>query len=141
MNLTVKIKKLDNQAVVPERATELSAGYDLTVISCEEKKDCFIYGTGLAMEIPRGWTGYIFPRSSIYKKNLSLANSIGVIDADYRGEIKVIMRKQGRTKEYYQIGDKVAQIIFMPVFEIEFKEKDELSDTARGAGGLGSTGN
>jgi dUTP pyrophosphatase len=100
-----------------------------------------VYGTGLSMEIPNGYVGLVFPRSSNSKKDLYLTNHVGVIDSGYRGEIMLKFRK---TKEviprYYEVGDRVGQIIILPYPTIKFVESEELSSTERGEGGFGSTG-
>lgn len=168
--MEVKIKKVHPNAVIPTYATEDSAGMDLTVTSWEfDEYGNKVYHTGLAFEIPKGYAGFIFPRSSNAKKNLWLTNSVGIIDADYRGEVtlkykttlrvlrdfkiwlKVWFKKKITEKdtvnitnvwdnEDYQVGDKCGQIVIMPFPQIEFKEVDELSETVRGTGGYGSTG-
>lgn len=142
--LTVRFKKLHPDAKVPYQATPGSAGFDLTATSKKTKKDSFLryvveYGTGLAVEIPKGYVGLLFPRSSIYKKDMLLTNGVGVIDSDYRGEIKAVFAcvKGG---DAYHLGDRICQLVIMPIPAIEFVEADELSATRRGAGGYGSTG-
>jgi dUTP pyrophosphatase len=144
--IEVKIKKLDKDAVLPTYGKEGDAAMDLTAISKGFDGINIVYGTGLAMEIPYGYVGLIFPRSSVSKKELTLANSVGVIDAGYRGEI---ICKFKTTNPYhviesadieYEIGDRVAQIMIIPRPEISFVEVDELSDSERGDDGFGSTG-
>jgi dUTP pyrophosphatase len=99
------------------------------------------YGIGLAMEIPEGFVGLIFPRSSIRKTDLSLTNCVGVIDSGYRGELQATFRKErGVVSKKYEVGDRIAQIMIIPHPPIEFVEADELSNTERGDGGFGSTG-
>ena len=98
------------------------------------------YGTGIAMEIPKGFAGLVFPRSSISKTGYSLANSIGLIDSDYRGEIKIRLYPTSTGLGPYEIGDKVAQIVIMPYPDVQFKEVKELTSTERAEGGFGSTG-
>lgn len=138
--LQIKIKKLHENAVIPCYASHGDAGMDLTATSREFIEDILTYGTGLAIEIPEGYVGLIFPRSSIYKQQLVLANSIGVIDSGYRGEIMCKFRKTADFPDMYAIGDRVAQIVILPFPRIEMVEVDELSDTSRGNGGFGSTG-
>lgn len=167
--MEVKIKKLHPLAVIPTYATEDSAGMDLTVVSWEfDEYGNKVYHTGLAFEIPKGYAGFIFPRSSNAKKDLWLTNSVGIIDADYRGEvtlkfkasIRVINSFWIRLKIFlnpssgnntigitsvwgetdYKVGDKCGQIVIMPFPQIKFKEVEELSKTSRGQGGYGSTG-
>ena len=99
------------------------------------------YGTDLAMEIPNGFVGLVFPRSSIRKYELALSNSVGVIDSGYRGELQATFKKtNGLDSLAYKVGDRIAQIMIIPHPPIEFNEVDELSDTERGDGGFGSTG-
>jgi dUTP pyrophosphatase len=99
------------------------------------------YGLGIALEIPEGFVGLVFPRSSIRKTDLSLTNCVGVIDSGYRGELQATFRKhRGVASTIYAVGDRVAQIMIIPHPPIEFKEVDELTNTERGEGGFGSTG-
>ena len=102
------------------------------------------YGTGLAMEIPKGFVGLIFPRSSIRKTDLSLSNSVGVIDSGYRGEIQATFNQRSLSSQsgsfLYGVGDRIMQIMIIPHPEIEFEEVEELNNTERGEGGFGSTG-
>lgn len=140
--MQVKIKKLHPDAVIPKYAKEDDAGMDLVATEIiNETSDQVTYGTGLAMEIPEGFVGLVFPRSSIRKYDLSLSNSVGVIDSGYRGELQVTFKK---TKQYtsatYNVGDRVAQIMIIPRPYINFVEAKELSSTERGDGGFGSTG-
>ena len=150
--LSLKIKKLHPNAVIPKFATEGSAGMDLTAVDCSVELCCrshrildlgltkLTYRTGLAFEIPVGHVGLIFPRSSIHKTSMSLSNCVGVIDSDYRGEVSFVFRKRDSEEPDYQIGDRVGQLVIMKLPEIEVVEVDELSDTVRGTGGFGSTG-
>lgn len=139
------MKKTHANAVIPKFAKDGDAGLDLVAVSKsleinEAGIELVVYRLGLAMEIPRGYVGLIFPRSSITKTGLSLANSVGVIDSGYRGEIvaKFIARDSDLS---YEVGDRVCQIVFVAVPEIEIEEATELSDSERGVGGFGSTGN
>lgn len=143
--MKVRIKKLNENAVVPTKAHATDAGFDLYCTSKEVDWDKrqIICHTGLAFEIPEGFVGLLFPRSSVSNKPLIMANSVGVIDSCYRGEVTAKfnitdMRQSGMN--HYQVGNKVAQIIIIPYPEIEFEEADELSETDRGTGGYGSTG-
>lgn len=139
--MKVKIKKLHENAVIPKYAQKGDSGLDLTATSKNyDIHGKLVYGTGLAIEIPYGYVGYIFPRSSIADKTLSLANSVGVIDSNYRGEIMLKFKDKGEIGITYNIGDRIGQLIIMPIPSIEFEEVEELSDTTRGAGGFGSTG-
>lgn len=139
--MKIRFKKLNPDAVAPVQGTPGSAGYDLTALTVSEDPTglpVIHYGTGIAVEIPKGYAGFIFPRSSCYKFGMDLTNCVGVIDSDYRGEVKaVFMDYYGQG---YKKGDRIAQMIIMPVPEIEFEEADHLSDTGRGTGGYGSTG-
>lgn len=141
--LKVKIKKLSSNAIIPTYAKDSDAGLDLTAISKElDSNGNIVYGTGLALEIPKGSVGLLFPRSSNAKTNLYLTNHVGVIDSGYRGEVMLkynIIGSYG--KNVYEIGDRVGQLIIMPYPYIEFEEVGELSTTDRGSGGYGSTGN
>lgn len=140
--MEVKIKKLVPEAIVPVYAKEGDAGLDLTATSREINNQFIELGTGLAIEIPKGFVGLIFPRSSISKTDLILANSVGVIDSGYRGEIKCRFKanKSVDIMTMYSVGEKVAQLIIVPYPQINLVEVDELTDTARGEGGFGSTG-
>lgn len=151
--MEINIKKLVKQATIPRYAKVGDAGMDLVATSKEVNSDYgFIeYGTGLSIEIPEGYVGLIFPRSSISKSIYNLANSVGVIDSGYRGEIKVrfFLNSAGLTdiisndasfdNKDYAVGDRIAQILIMPYPMVTFKEVDELSATDRGDGGFGST--
>ena len=140
-SLSVKIKVLDTKAVLPKYAKDGDAGMDLTAISIDRVGiNEFKYGFGLAFEIPKGYVGYVFPRSSCYKKEQLLTNAVGVIDSGYRGEVSAVF-KGVSYENNYKVGDRVAQIIIMPIPYVTFEEVEELSDTERGTGGYGSTGN
>jgi len=134
--MKVNIKKLNDNAVVPFYAHDTDAGMDLTAISAEDDSGVMTYKTGIAMEIPKGYVGLLFPRSSVYKIHHSLANSVGVIDSGYRGEI---MFKYYKDEYEYAVGDRVGQIIIIPYPQIEFNEVAELDDSNRGEAGFGST--
>lgn len=141
--LEVKFKKLVAEAEIPAYAKPGDAGLDLKAVSKHWSDDfqCWIYGTGLAVEIPAGYVGLIFPRSSIRKYCLALTNCVGVIDSGYRGEIMCTFRPQSKgTTECYRVGDRVCQLIIMPYPTIAPIEAAELSETERGDGGHGSTG-
>ena len=141
--MQVKIKKLHNNAVIPQYAKAGDAGMDLVATEVIDGYGFSVtYGTGLAMEIPEGYVGLVFPRSSIRKYDISLTNCVGVIDSGYRGEIQATFRKEaGIPSKRYEVGDKIAQMIILPYPSIQFIETDELSETDRGTGGFGSTGN
>jgi dUTP pyrophosphatase len=139
--MKVKIKKIDANAVIPKYAKPGDAGLDLTATSEKWNDDntMVTYGTGLAVEIPEGYVGLVFPRSSVSKTTLNLTNSVGVIDSGYRGEIMFKFRylEEGMI---YDIGDRIGQLIIMPYPQVEFEEVEDLSSTERGEGGFGSTG-
>lgn len=141
--MEVKIKKLVKGAVIPKYAKEGDAGMDLTATSKWYDDDNNVcYGTGIAMEIPKGYVGLVFPRSSNAKQDLILSNSVGVIDSGYRGEITFKFKLvEGRhLAKDYNIGDRVGQIIILPYPIIDFIEVEQLSETERGNGGYGSSG-
>lgn len=141
--LKIKIKKLASHAIIPEYAHNGDAGLDLYCIDRYENVhyNYIEYGTGLSIKIPEGYMGLLFPRSSISKTCHTLANSVGVIDSGYTGEVKVRMRYD-KDKEYlqYEVGDKIAQLIIIPYPIIKFEEVKELDQTDRGTGGFGSSG-
>lgn len=156
--MKVKIKKLSENAVIPSYSKNGDAGLDLVATSKEYDKDGnVVYGTDLAFEIPKGYVGLLFPRSSNAKKDLRLTNSVGVLDSGYRGEVLFKFRNDnfasmnpmlkndlingqiGFSNEY-EIDDRIGQLIIIPYPTIEFEEADELSETERGTGGYGSTG-
>ncbi len=135
--MRVKIKKLHENAVIPQYAKKGDAGMDMTAVEAFESGNYITYRTGLSIEIPHGYVGMLFPRSSVYKKEQILANSVGVIDSGYRGEV---MFKFTKSTNQYAVGDRIGQIIIIPYPQIEFEEVRELSETHRGSGGFGSTG-
>lgn len=139
--MKVKIKKLDRSAVIPKYAKEGDAGLDLTATAYKvNEKGQYIYTSDLALEIPDGYVGLLFPRSSICKKDLEMTNSVGVIDSNYRGPIKSVFNPTCEDPEVYELGERFAQLIIIPYPKIEFEEVEELSETERGSGGYGSTG-
>ncbi len=142
--ITIEFKKLNENAVTPTFGTEFSAGADLysveeeVVINPGETK--FI-GTGLATAIPVGTVGLIYARSGLAcKKGLAPANKVGVIDSDYRGEIKVALHNHGTEPQTVLKGERVAQMVITPYFAVDYVEVESLSNTVRGEGGFGSTG-
>lgn len=162
--MNIKIKRLHLDAVVPSYAKPGDAGMDLTAVSKVYDKDGNVsYGTGLAFEIPEGYVGLLFPRSSNSKKDLLLSNSVGVLDSGYRGEVSFKFKPAaffggnletvGVDSETYEetflsptdlteysVGERIGQIIILPYPQITFQEVEELSTTERGEGGFGSTG-
>lgn len=138
--MQIKFKKLHPNAKAPYQGTPGSAGFDLTAISREEINEYLTkYDTGLAVEIPEGHVGLVFPRSSVYKTDTMLTNCVGVIDSDYRGSITAVFAGRNASKKY-NAGDRICQMIVMPIPEVEFIESEELTETERGTGGYGSTG-
>jgi dUTP pyrophosphatase len=137
--MKVNIKRLHKNATIPFYAKESDAGMDLVITDIKGETEWDIsYGFGISMEIPEGFMGLVFPRSSIRKTDLILSNSVGVIDAGYRGEIQATFKKTGGA--VYKIGDRGAQLIITPHPIIEWNEVNELNNTERGEGGFGSTG-
>lgn len=138
--MIIKIKKLHPDAIIPKYAHEGDAGMDVAAISktVYYNQEFIEYGTGLSFEIPEGYACLVFPRSSISNKSLSLCNAVGILDSGYRGELKIRFYKIG--KEEYNVGEKIAQIIIIPFPKVEFEESNNLSETSRGDGRFGSTG-
>ncbi len=141
--MKLKIKKLNPEAIIPAYQTELSAGFDLHsiedyIIKPMERK---LIKTGLAFEIEPGYEVQIRPRSGLaFKHGITVLNSPGTIDADYRGEIMVLLINLGSEEFEIKKGERIAQAVIAPVVQAEFEEVNELSETKRGKGGFGSTG-
>lgn len=145
MTAEVKIKKLNENAVIPTYGTQYSAGADLYACLDESVAigpgQTYLVKTGLAMEIPEGYAGLIYARSGLAsKKGLAPANKVGVVDADYRGEVMVALHNHGDEAAVVENGERIAQIVITPFLTADFVLSSELSDTARGEGGFGSTG-
>lgn len=143
--LVVKFKKLNDEAIIPSYAKEGDAGLDLTAVSLEYDAtlDAYVYHTGLAMEIPKGYVGLVYPRSSNRKTEAYMTNHVGVIDSGYRGEVLVTFKNRDKSSLImapYVSGERVAQLIVMPYPTINPIEAEELSETERGTDGHGSTG-
>ena len=143
--MKVRIKKLDPRAVVPTYGTEYSAGADLYALLDAPLEIAagatVLVHTGLSAEIPEGYCGLIFARSGIsVKRGLAPANKVGVIDADYRGEIMVALHNHSEIAQTVEVGERIAQLAIVPFLHAEYELADELSDTVRSAGGFGSTG-
>lgn len=141
--LKVRIKRKTPSAAIPTYAKAGDAGMDITATSMKVTEDYIEYGTGLEFEIPEGHVGLLFPRSSVSKKDMALANAVGVLDSGYRGEVTFRFKRTNPKTELskvYAVGDKIGQIVVMPFPQVEFEEADELSDSERGTGGYGSTG-
>lgn len=141
-NVEVKVKKLYPDAVIPSYSKDGDAGMDLTIIrEIENTSSNVSYGFGLALEIPRGYVGLVFPRSSVRNQDLLLTNCVGVIDSGYRGEVQATFRKtNGYDSSIYKVGERGAQIVILPYPQVKMVESQTLSDTERGDGGFGSTG-
>lgn len=137
--MEIKIKRIHPNAKIPKYSKEGDAGMDVYATSKQEYSKFIEYGTGLVFEIPDGYVCLVFPRSSLSNKDLVLANHVGVLDSGYRGELVLRFRKIG--EEVYDVGDRIGQIIILPYPYIEFEETKELSETQRGHGRFGSTGN
>lgn len=142
----VNIKKLNPNATIPTYGSEAAAGCDL--YACLDAPvtimphETVLVKTGLALEVPMGYAGLIYARSGLAsKRNLAPANKVGVVDADYRGEVMVALHNHGTTPQTIEHGERIAQMVIAPFITANFIEVDELSDTVRGCGGFGSTGN
>ena len=145
MKAKINFKKLDPRAIIPTYGSEFSAGADLYAICDEdvtiEPGKTHLLHTYLSMEIPEGYGGFIFARSGLAsKKGLAPANKVGVVDADYRGEIMVALHNHSTEAQVISSGERIAQLVILPFLTAEFIECDELSETVRGQGGFGSTG-
>lgn len=143
--MKVRIKKLDERATVPTYGTEFSAGADLYLLGDEsvviKPNETKLLSTGIAAEIPEGYCGLIFARSGLAtKRGLAPANKVGVIDSDYRGEIKVALHNHSDSDALIEGGERIAQLAIVPYLKADFELCDQLDDTIRGAGGFGSTG-
>ena len=141
----IHVKKLRPDAALPVRGSRSAAGADLRAcldgpVTVSPGETVFI-GTGLALEIPEGYAGLVYARSGLAcKSGLAPANKVGVVDADYRGEVKVVLHNHGPAPVTVSPGDRIAQLVVTPVLMADYLETDELSDTGRGEGGFGSTG-
>ncbi len=143
--MNISVKKMNGKAIIPKRATEFSAGADLyaciendVVVGAGER--CLV-PTGIAIAIPMGYGGFVFARSGTASKyGISLSNCVGVIDSDYRGELKIAIINHSKYSYTIRNGDRIAQIVIMPIDLCEFTLCDSLDDTVRGDGGFGSTG-
>ena len=144
--MELKFKRLSADAILPIRAHKNDAGLDLTCTKIESgvndaREMLLIYHTDLAVEIPEGYVGLIFPRSSIYTKSISQTNCVGVIDSNYRGELKVVFRPTiAGVPEFYKVGERFAQLVIVPYLKADVVEAAELSESERGDNGFGSTG-
>lgn len=143
--MTVRIKKLNEKAVIPAYGSEYAAGADL--YACLDgdiviaPHSTAMIPTGIAMELPLGYAGFIYARSGLAsKRGLAPANKVGVVDCDYRGEVKVALHNHGEAPQTVAAGERIAQMVIAPYITAVFEEADELSRTVRGEGGFGSTG-
>ena len=141
----ISVKKLDERAVLPTYGSEYSAGADLYALAENEivigPGETVLVHTGLAMEIPEGYAGLIYARSGLAsKRGLAPANKVGVVDADYRGEIMVALHNHSAVVQTVAPKERIAQLVIAPFLKAEFEEAEMLSDTVRGEGGFGSTG-
>ena len=141
----VRIKKLNNKAIIPTYGTEYAAGADL--YACIDEVETINPGetklikTGVAMEVPTGYAGLIYARSGLAsKKGLAPANKVGVVDSDYRGEIMVALHNHSNEVRKIEPGERIAQFVIAPYLKAVFEEAEELDETTRGTGGFGSTG-
>lgn len=144
--MKVKVKKLDARATLPTYGSPQAAGADLYALIEGESLEIAVgetklIGTGLAFEIPEGYVGLVYARSGLAtKRGLAPANKVGVIDSDYRGELKVALYNQSGLPQSISAGERIAQLVIAPYLTASFEEATELADSARGAGGFGSTG-
>lgn len=143
--IKMNFKKLSEKAITPTYGSAYAAGADL--YACEGKEveiaphATYLVHTGIAVEIPEGLVGLVYARSGLAaKRNLAPANKVGVIDADYRGEIMVALHNHGETAQKIADGERIAQMVIAPYIAVEYEEVEELSSTVRGEGGFGSTG-
>ena len=143
--MIIKFCKLDEKATMPQKAHLHDAAFDLRAIDATFSDSSITYSTGIAVDIPPGYCGLVFQRSSVSKKSLILSNAVGVIDSGYSGPIKCNFKRTDASAEYYSPGDRIAQIAFIQLPAVIFEEVASVDDfehiTERGAGGYGSTGN
>ncbi len=143
--MKINVKKLNEKAIMPTYGSEYAAGADLYACIDSEvtvaPHTTVMIPTGIAIELPVGYGGFIYARSGLAsKRNLAPANKVGVVDCDYRGEVKVALHNHGEIAQTVAVGERIAQLVVAPYITAQFVEADELSDTVRGAGGFGSTG-
>lgn len=142
---TIRVKKLSLNAMLPTYGSSEAAGADLYACLDEPVTvapgETFWVPTGIALEVPKGCAGLIYARSSMgTKRGLAPANKVGVIDSDYRGEVRVVLLNHGKLPQTIEPGERVAQLIITPVLTPAYEECEDLTETGRGAGGFGSTG-
>lgn len=143
--MKVRIKKLSDKAIIPSYGSEYAAGADL--YACLDgdiiiqPHTTAVIPAGIALELPVGYAGLIYARSGLAtRKGLAPANKVGVVDCDYRGEVKVALHNHSEISQTVSAGERIAQLVITPYITAQFVQSDELSDTVRGAGGFGSTG-
>ena len=145
--MIVKVKKLDDRAILPTYGSAYAAGADLYALIEGESLtigagETVLVRTGLSVEIPEGYVGLIYARSGLAtKRGLAPANKVGVIDSDYRGEVKIALFNQSGEEQIVSAGERVAQLVIAPYLAVEYEQAEELSSTVRGEGGFGSTDN
>jgi dUTP pyrophosphatase len=139
---TLKFKKLNEKAVIPVRAHPSDAGFDITATAIEKDVTTGVitYSTGIAVELPIGTAGFLMPRSSIFRTNLSLCNSVGLLDQNFRGELKFKFRPTDYSPKIYEVGERIGQLVVIDLPLLLSEEVNELSNTDRGVGGFGSSG-
>ena len=143
MAAKINFKRVHPMALTPEKATDGSIGFDIIATSMHFKGSYVEYGTGICLELPPNYAALLMARSSVSKTSLMLANGVGLIDSDYRGEIKVRFKcvsLHGLRGKGYLIGDRIAQLVIVPLPAVEFEEVETIGETLRGDGGFGSTG-
>ena len=145
MNAPVSVKLLDPRAKLPAYGSADAAGADLRVLTdgpvTLAPGETVMFHTGIAVAIPQGYVGLVYARSGMAcKRGLAPANKVGVIDADYRGEVRVALHNHGSVPQVVEDGDRVAQLVIVPYLSARFTQAEELDDTQRGTGGFGSTG-
>ena len=141
--MEIKLKKLDERAIVPTRGSAMAAGVDLYALDAVTvgAGETVLVHTGIALAIPEGYAGFIYARSGLAtKRSLAPANKVGVIDADYRGEIMVALHNHGSAPACVEAGERVAQLVVAPFLSVTFSLTDTLDETERADGGFGSTG-
>lgn len=144
--MKIKVKKLSEGAILPTYGSEFSAGADLYALATSPVSigsgETVLIHTGLAFEIPEGYGGFLYARSGLAsKKGLAPANKVGVVDADYRGEVMVALHNHSSVPAVIEPGERIAQLVIAPFLKGEFEVAEELCGTERGSGGFGSTGN
>lgn len=140
--MNLKIKKIHPKAIIPTYATEGSAAFDLhsTEDICLYPNAVTKVPTGVAIELPKNTYGAVAPRSGLASKGITVMNAPGIVDMDYRGEVCVLLYNTTEERVKVKVGDRVAQMLVLPYFKVEFEEVEELSETVRGEGGFGHSG-